>query len=334
MAHPEGSPHRLAGHREDLRRRLVEGVLDPLILLRPAVLGQLAPTLEIGVVELVLRRLVGHGDRFDLGAQHGEPGADLVVGERLDLRLEVARSSTSGSIRLISRSFESTKRFRKPSMGGQYRRGASGDPSAEVPEARAVADQQHDEREGGQADPEQDRHQRRRRVHLRVGELRQAAPAQGGAPARRWSCSRQSPSGRRDRLEPAVGRVGGAGGSSVAWLAAAKRAASASTGAPARRRRSRRRSSRMSSVRATPSSQMSICWVSATSLENRAPTDSPRWIRLIASPMSGAIDKVLIFAIRFAAGSGIESVRTTSLSVEARILSTAGSDRTPWVAQA
>ena len=31
-----------------------------------------------------------------------------------------------------------------------------------------------------------------------------------------------------------------------------------------------------------------------TSLENSAPTDSPRWMRLIASPMSGATDSVVI----------------------------------------
>ena len=43
------------------------------------------------MVELVLRRLVGHGDPRDLGAERGEPGADLVVGEGLDLGLEVVR---------------------------------------------------------------------------------------------------------------------------------------------------------------------------------------------------------------------------------------------------
>ena len=36
--------------------------------------------------------------------------------------------------------------------------------------------------------------------------------------------------------------------------------------------------------------------------ENSAPTDSPRWIRLIASPMSGATESVVIWGIRFAAG--------------------------------
>ena len=60
--------------------------------------------------------------------------------------------------------------------------------------------------------------------------------------------------------------------------------------APRRRRRSPSPSAdsgsaRESSVRATPSSQSSISWVNETSLLNSAPTDSPRWIRLIASPI-------------------------------------------------
>ena len=38
--------------------------------------------------------------------------------------------------------------------------------------------------------------------------------------------------------------------------------------------------------------------------ENRAPTDSPRWIRLIASPISGATVRTRIFGSRLIAGSG------------------------------
>ena len=59
----------------------------------------------------------------------------------------------------------------------------------------------------------------------------------------------------------------------------------------------------MSSFLAMPSSQRSISWVNSTSLEKSAPTDSPRWMRLIASPMSGAIDSVVIFAICLPAGA-------------------------------
>ena len=64
--------------------------------------------------------------------------------------------------------------------------------------------------------------------------------------------------------------------------------------------------------------------MNSTSLENSAPTDSPRWIRLIASPMSGAIESVVILAIRLPAGSGTVSVRTSSRSSESPIRSTAG----------
>jgi hypothetical protein len=74
--------------------------------------------------------------------------------------------------------------------------------------------------------------------------------------------------------------------------------------------------------------------VNEISLLNNAPTDSPRWIRLIASPTSGAIEIVVIWLIRFAGGSGTVSVRTTSRSADSRIRSIAGSLRTPWVAQA
>ena len=48
-------------------------------------------------------------------------------------------------------------------------------------------------------------------------------------------------------------------------------------------------------------------------------------MRLIASPMSGAIDSVVIFGMRFAGGSGTVSVRTTSRRLESAIRSTAGS---------
>ncbi len=64
-----------------------------------------------------------------------------------------------------------------------------------------------------------------------------------------------------------------------------------------------------------------------TSDENRAPTDSPRWMRLMASPMSGATDRTLILGMCFDAGSGTLSVMTSSRRLEFAIRSTAGSDR-------
>ena len=75
--------------------------------------------------------------------------------------------------------------------------------------------------------------------------------------------------------------------------------------------------------------------MSETSLENSAPTDSPRWIRLIASPMSGATDSVVILGRRLRSGQR-DRVGQDDLAQARRraIRSTAGSLRTPCVAQA
>ena len=62
---------------------VVERLLEPLVLARPALLLQLATALEVRVVELVLGRLVGDGRLEDVRAQLRERGADLVVGECL-----------------------------------------------------------------------------------------------------------------------------------------------------------------------------------------------------------------------------------------------------------
>ena len=96
VAHPEGPLHRLAGHREGLRQGVVEGRLEPGVLLLPALGLQLPPALEIGIVELVIGRLVGLGGLEDLGAELREVGADLVVGEGLDLGLEGVRRVDQG----------------------------------------------------------------------------------------------------------------------------------------------------------------------------------------------------------------------------------------------
>ena len=106
VAHAEGPLHRLAGHREGLGQGLVEGRLETRVLLLPAVGLQLAPALEIGMVELVVGRLVGFGGLEDLGAELREAGADLVVGEGLDT-LPRGRSS------------------RRPGVGGVGSRGHS-----------------------------------------------------------------------------------------------------------------------------------------------------------------------------------------------------------------
>ena len=91
VAHPERPLHRLAAHREDFGQRLVERGLDALVLLLAAGLRQLAAPLEVGVMELVVGRLVRSRDLADLRPEYVESGADLVVGQRLELRLELVR---------------------------------------------------------------------------------------------------------------------------------------------------------------------------------------------------------------------------------------------------
>ena len=91
VAHLERPLHRLAGHREDLGQDVVEGLLEALVLALATRLGQLAPALEVRVVELVVGRLLGLARRPDLLADLRELGADLLVGQGLELGLERVR---------------------------------------------------------------------------------------------------------------------------------------------------------------------------------------------------------------------------------------------------
>ena len=91
VAHPEGPSHGLTGRREDLRRHLVHGRLEPILLALAACLEVLAAAFEIGMVEFVLGRLVGDGRLVDLLADVGDPGADLLVRHGLELGLEPIR---------------------------------------------------------------------------------------------------------------------------------------------------------------------------------------------------------------------------------------------------
>ena len=113
VAHAERPLHRLAGHREDLGQDVVERLLEPLVLALAAGLRQLAPALEVGVVELVLGRLLRDGDLADLVADLGELGPDLARrrGPRTRPRGRWPRRPAAGC-RRISRSFESTNRER------------------------------------------------------------------------------------------------------------------------------------------------------------------------------------------------------------------------------
>ena len=88
LAHPERPAHRLAAHRKDLGQDAVEGCLNPIVLALATRLDEIPAALEVGVVTLVVRRLVGNGGLGHLRADLGEPGPDLLVGEGLDLGLE------------------------------------------------------------------------------------------------------------------------------------------------------------------------------------------------------------------------------------------------------
>ena len=122
VAHPERPLHRLAGHREDLGQDVVEGRLEALVLALAARLGQLAAALEVGVVELVLGRLVGHGDLADLVAELGERGrgSPRRRGPRISASSSLV-SSTRGWMRRISRSFESTNIGKEIAWPAKYR---------------------------------------------------------------------------------------------------------------------------------------------------------------------------------------------------------------------
>ena len=205
-----------------------------------------------------------------------------------------------------------------PPHGVTAAAGHGSDAAARLPEPAAVAEHEEQERHDPEAQPEQHRTEPRGRVHLRV--LRASgrrSPSSDGAPARRLELRppvRRRPAGRA-RGRPRR-RVGGAGGSSVACLGGrGERVRSVGL------TRHRASPSRVSIVPSAPSSHRTISWVSDTSLENSAPTDSPRWMRRIASPMSGATDRVVILASRLRSGSGTESVRTTSRRLEAAIRS-------------
>ena len=89
VAHAQRPLARLAGGGEHLGRDLVEGGPQPLVLALAAGLAEVAATLRVGVVELVVGRLVARRDLVHLGLDDLDPLADLVVGEGLELVLEL-----------------------------------------------------------------------------------------------------------------------------------------------------------------------------------------------------------------------------------------------------
>ena len=89
VAHAECPLARLAGGGEHLGRDLVEGGPQPVVLALAARLPEVAATLRVGVVELVVGRLVARRDLVHLDLDDLDPLADLVVGEGLELVLEL-----------------------------------------------------------------------------------------------------------------------------------------------------------------------------------------------------------------------------------------------------
>ena len=118
MAHPERPLHRLAGHREDLGQGLVEGMLETGVLAPAALLAKLAPSLEVGVVQLVLGRVVRlRRPRAPRCAARRTPrGSPRPTWPRIRLRGRWSRRPGAGSAR-TSRSFESTNLLRKRIAG-------------------------------------------------------------------------------------------------------------------------------------------------------------------------------------------------------------------------
>ena len=91
VAHPERPDHRLAGHREDVRDDVVERLLDLRDVPLATGLPELAPALQVGVVELVVGRLLLDDGLVELRAQLEESGADVLVGQRLELGFQLVR---------------------------------------------------------------------------------------------------------------------------------------------------------------------------------------------------------------------------------------------------
>ena len=75
-----------------------------------------------------------------------------------------------------------------------------------------------------------------------------------------------------------------------------------------------------------------ISSTSRTSELNRAPTLSPRWMRLIASPNSGATDRIVRRESSVPGGSGTVSVTTISVIGEPRDAIQRVAEKTPCVA--
>ena len=132
VAHPEGPPHRLAGHREDLGQGVVEGGLEPLVLASsggpwPAPGGargrggraRPASGRRAAAIAAISARISAKRARISSSESACDLGLERVrlVDEGLDpLELAVVRVDEAGE--------------EAQTMAGQYRRGAPSEAAA------------------------------------------------------------------------------------------------------------------------------------------------------------------------------------------------------------
>ena len=88
VAHAQGPLHCHAGGGEDLGQDVVHGVLEAFVLALAARLDQLAPALQVRVMALVLRRLLGLAGLADLVANPVDESPNLLVGAGQHLGLQ------------------------------------------------------------------------------------------------------------------------------------------------------------------------------------------------------------------------------------------------------
>ena len=126
VAHAERPLHRLAGHREDLRQDVVEGLLDALVLALAALLRSSRRRSRSGWWSSSSDGSSGIGELADLVAELGELGADLVVGERLGSRVRGRWPRRRGAGCVGPRGRSSRRTWKRTCMDGEvYGRGAA-----------------------------------------------------------------------------------------------------------------------------------------------------------------------------------------------------------------
>jgi hypothetical protein len=96
VAHAEGPLHRLARRGEDFRQDPVHGFLELLLLALAPLSGELAASLDFGVMELVVGGFLGLARLADLLANLVDEGTQLIVRARLHLGLQLSRPVHEG----------------------------------------------------------------------------------------------------------------------------------------------------------------------------------------------------------------------------------------------